>query len=147
MAKIEKTETLVKYQFSQDELINIGEMVADCDQQLADLEAEFGSIKKQYAADIESKKMTARRFLNLIRDKYEMRTMEVFKFISGKHKRVWFFRCDEITNEQLMAFQHDVLVNDIIDGVMLPPPVKEREARASELQSTFPMDKPESKPE
>lgn len=136
--EIELTETLVKYDFSQDELVAIGEQVADLAQKLALLEAEAKQIAKQYKADIEGVELEQGRFIRFIRDKFEMRKMECFKVIDGLMKKVYFYRTDEIGAEKLR--QHTI--EDLRYEVLPVVPARVRDARPSELQRELPLEPP-----
>lgn len=136
--EIEKTETYLKYHFSQDELVKIGEEVADIARNLSTVEAEAKSISKQYKADIERLELESSRQIQLIRDKSEMRKMEVFKIIDPLARRVYFFRCDQIEAGFLLRHDIDELRELIDSGEFLPEVAKVRDARPSELQRELP---------
>jgi hypothetical protein len=133
--EVELVEPLIKYNFSQDELISIGEQVADFAQKLAVLEAESKQVAKQYKADIEGLELQQERFIRLIRDKFEMRKMECLKIIDGKSRKVWFFRTDldypDFKSMTMEEIRFSVKVGSL-------EPVRIRDARASELQRKLP---------
>jgi len=132
--EIELTETLVKYDFSQDELVTIGEQVADFAQKLSVLESESKQIAKQYKADIEGVELQQDRMIRFIRDKFEMRKMECFKVVDGKTKKAFFYRSDQVPAEILRTFD----IDDVRSELTYPGPARVRDARPSELQRGLP---------
>ena len=133
--EVELTETVIKYDFGQDELVEIGERVAELAGKLAVLEAEAKQIAKQYKADIEGVELQQNRLINFIREKFEMRKMECFKVIDGLAKKVYFFRSDQIDLNVLKVHT----IEEIRAGLFHPDPAKIRDARPSELQRPLPI--------
>jgi hypothetical protein len=134
--EIEKTETIVKYQFSQDELVKIGEQVAGLSEQLAVLDAEAKQIAKQYKSDIEAGEIKQNRLIRFIRDKHKMRSMEVFRVIDPDIRKVYFFRCDEYEADMLSGMTPENLRKAVLMDEIIP--AKERDMRPSELQRELP---------
>ena len=141
--EVELTETVVKYDFSQDELIEIGERVAELAGKLAVLEAEAKQIAKQYKADIEGVELQQNRLINFIREKFEMRKMGCFKVIDGLAKKVYFFRSDQIDLNVLKVHTIEEIRAGFptaeIGVEFHPDPAKIRDARPSELQRPLPI--------
>jgi hypothetical protein len=136
----ELKETLLKYDFSQDELVALGEQVAAKAEEISRVEAEFDQIKKQFKADLDGLELLQKRLITLIRDKFEMKKMECFKVIDGQSKKVWFFRTD-LDRPSFALYTMERLRFEIMAGQIKPD--KERNARPSELQRELPMKQPE----
>jgi len=141
MVEVELTETLVKYDFSQDELIHIGEQVAGFAEKLATLDAEAKQVAKQYKADIEGVELQQDRLIRFIRDKFEFKNMECLKVVVGKLKKVLFFRTDKPETEAIRTLTLQHFIDALMAGAL--EPAKERNARPSELQLELPMEQPE----
>lgn len=137
-AEFELTEQLVKYEFSKEELLSIADNIADNVHQAEKLENEIKSIKKSYASEIETLTLRIHQDTDRVRDKFEMRSMPAYKIISGKHKKVWFIRADEVEEPYLRGYDHDLLIEDLINGSFFPVPCKTRDAYTSELQEKLP---------
>lgn len=138
MAEFELTEQLVKYEFNNQELLAIADNIADNVHQAEKLENEIKNIKKSYASEIDTLTLRIHQDTARVRDKFEMRTMPAYKIISGKHKKVWFIRADEIGESILRDYDHDQLIKDLLHETFYPKPCKTREAYTSELQEKLP---------
>jgi hypothetical protein len=138
MAEFELTEQLVKYEFTKEELLSIADNIADNVHQAEKLDNEIKSIKKSYSSEIDTLTLRVSQDTARVRDKFEMRSMPTYKIISGKHKKVWFIRADEVEEPYLRNYEHDLLIEDLISGNFWPKPCKTRDAYMSELQEKLP---------
>lgn len=76
--KLEKTTTMLRYEFSEPELKEKGQAMGEAVQKLAQIEDELGTIKKEYAKLLTQKHSEINELAHNITQKYEMRNTPCF---------------------------------------------------------------------
>jgi hypothetical protein len=74
---IKKGKRLLKVDLTREELLQAGEGMAQAQKEVAVLESELDSVKKQYGAKVMEAEVRRDRAANLIRDKFEFRDVEI----------------------------------------------------------------------
>lgn len=129
---VELCQELVRYEFTESELAKLGSSVAE----LTDSVERKSEQKKSAVADFDSeiKKigLTISDLLRNLRDKWEMRTMDVYCVRDYKSKKAYYFRSDKYTVALLSSLSAEE-IRDCVDSGGLEP-AKERDLKPWELQ-------------
>jgi hypothetical protein len=143
--KLELKDALVRYEFSSEELAQIGSRVAELSERADTLEERKKSTAKDFDSDIKHVELEVAGLLRSLRDQWEMRTMECYEVFDYKRKKAFFFRADLIELNTLKEFAS---VEDLISLSEKHPEdyglAKVRDMHRHELQRELPFEEAES---
>lgn len=136
LPEIEKLENeLVRYEFTDEELQELGQQLAQDFKVVQRIEDEARNVAKKYKSDIEATKLSIYDLARWIRERYDMRNCEVFCYKDYSARRAYYWRTDQV---DLVELRTDIMNSEA--GEFIHEPVKEREISHHELQRHLPLD-------
>ena len=131
---IERSEEHVRYDFSDEELIKLGESMAELISRVERLKAEKKSAAADFDSDIKKVELDLQSVVRSIRDKFEMRNAECFIVKDFKNRKAYVFRSDQMDLETLQTWDGEKLFELIEAGSLGADPVKIKQISSRELQ-------------
>lgn len=129
--EIELVEELVRYEFTDDELLMLGSSVASLMESLERIRAEAKSAASGYKSDIEKKELDIAAVITCLRDKFEMRRTECYCVKDWRERKAYYLLADRYELEFLKS-QAGNIGRAIDDGLINP--AKVRDLKSWELQ-------------
>jgi hypothetical protein len=135
---IELVHERVKYDFNQDELVTLGERMAELLRQAERVKDEKKSSASSYDSTLKQIALDVDSIVQGIRDKYEFREVECFLIKNFSNRKKYLFRADQITREELLAQDMETMAMLIETGNLGVDPVRVDQIRSWELQKEIP---------
>jgi hypothetical protein len=128
---IESVDELIRYEFSDNELVDMATEIGEFMHRIDRLTAEKKSAVSGYDADIKKMELDMQEMVQFIRDRFSMRREPCYVVKDFKSRKAYYFRADRVTLEWLQA-QLAIENYDFADLADLP--VKTRDLKHWELQ-------------
>jgi hypothetical protein len=146
---IELVDELIRYEFSDVELVDMATDIGELMQQMDRLTLEKKSAASSFDADIKKADLDMQEIAKNIRDRFEMRREPCYVVKDYKGRKAYYFRADQRELEWLktwamvrgVEFTEKILQlenDDFADG-----PVKTRDLKSWELQMELEFDQQE----
>jgi hypothetical protein len=139
---IESVDELIRYEFSDNELVDMATEIGEFMHRIDRLTAEKKSAVSGYDADIKKMELDMQEMVQFIRDRFSMRREPCYVVKDFGARKAYYFRADQHTLEWLQdAMVDEILfsrVDDLTDG-----PVKARDLKSWELQRELEFGEPE----
>jgi len=130
---IELVDELIRYEFSDAELVDMATDIGELMQQMDRLTLEKKSAASSFDADIKKADLDMQEIAKNIRDRFSMRRELCYMVKDFKARKAYYFRADQYTLEWLQDAMIDEILfsrmDDLTDG-----PVKTRDLKSWELQ-------------
>lgn len=113
--KLLKTTTMLRYNFSKEELSDKAQLLAEATQKIASIEAELAQIKSDYKKQIQQKQSEISELSTHLTSKYEMRNIPCFLYKNFKMKeRQYINHNSEILKiEPLTPGDHQLAIDEV----------------------------------
>ena len=142
--EIELVQELIRYEFTDSELVALATEISEMMQRLDRLTAEKKSAASAYDSDLKKLALDMQEIGQGIRDRFEMRRMGCYVLKDFKKKKAYYFRSDQYELDILqMVDDASAFAEDRIDSEYshFHPPVKIRDLKGWELQKQFDFEK------
>jgi hypothetical protein len=130
---IELVDELIRYEFSDNELVDMATEIGEFMHRIDRLTAEKKSAASGYDADIKKMELDMQEMVQFIRDRFSMRREPCHMVKDFKGRKAYYFRADQHTLEWLQDAMADEILFSRIDDLM-DGPVKTRDLKSWELQ-------------
>ena len=130
----ELVKELVRYDFNQDELVELGEDLLDMVAKKTRLQDEKKSTAKTFDSDINRVELIEREIIGKMSDKFEMIQMPTVCVRDYKKGVVYYFRADQIEVDSLRIYDQDQFFALVEGGALGVDPVKTRDIKPWERQ-------------
>jgi hypothetical protein len=130
----ELVKELVRYDFNQDELVELSEELIDLIEREKRLTAEKKSAAAKFDSDIKTTVIGRDDLLKKMSDKFEMVTMPCVCVRDYRKGVVYYFRDDQIEVDSLRIYDQDQFFALVEGGALGVDPVKTRDIKPWERQ-------------
>jgi hypothetical protein len=143
---VELVDELIRYEFSDNELVDMATDIGELIQQMDRLTLEKKSAASGYDADIKKIELDMKEMVQFIRDRFSMRREPCYMVKDFKGRKAYYFRDDQHSLDELrdvadMQCYLEICKRDIGRG-----PVKTRDLKSWELQRELEFGEGDSEP-
>ena len=131
---VELVKELVRYDFNQDELVELGEDLLDYVAKKTRLKEEKKSAAKTFDSEINQVELVEQEIINKMSNKFEMVSMPCVCVRNYKKGVVYYFRTDQIEADSLRIYDQDQFFALVEGGALGVDPVKTRDIKPWERQ-------------
>jgi hypothetical protein len=142
---VELVDELIRYEFSDDELVDMATDIGELMQQTDRLTLEKKSAASSYDADIKKADLDMQEIAKNIRDRFKMQREPCYMVKDFKARKAYYFRADQQELDWLQAALETERLFDRIDD-MADGPVKTRDLKSWELQRELEFGESDSEP-
>lgn len=135
--EIELVEELIRYQFTDQEMVKLAESIGELMHKIDRLNQEKKATSSQYDAEIKRVDLDLQEVAQSIRDGFDMRRVECYVVKDYLERKAYYLRADRYSTDFLKGYLNKVALAVLVGHV---EPVKVRDLKPWELQREIPFE-------